>query len=171
MGDEAKRGRPSSYTPEIGLAICEEISTTLDSLETICNRHDEFPETRAVYRWINNFEDFRQNYVRAKDEQKWLLAEKLMHVPSIALDDAKNEDPKRVNAIVNAHKMEADNIKWVLAHLDSKKWGRQPEQVSGDMNPQLKALADALNAGPVDKSKSEDKSDDDDKDKDKEKDK
>jgi hypothetical protein len=47
----AKTGRPTSYSPEIAGAICDEIASTEHGLERIC-RGEGMPDARSVYRWL-----------------------------------------------------------------------------------------------------------------------
>jgi hypothetical protein len=61
----AKTGRPTSYSPEIAHAICDEMANTDHSLERICGA-EGMPEARTVYRWLNAHEEFRQRYARAR---------------------------------------------------------------------------------------------------------
>jgi len=44
----AKTGRPTSYSPEIADAICEELSTTDHSLERIC-KAEGMPSRSTVW--------------------------------------------------------------------------------------------------------------------------
>ena len=53
----AKTGRPSSYSPEIADAICEETATTDHALHRICER-EGMPDHATVYRWLASNQKF-----------------------------------------------------------------------------------------------------------------
>ena len=60
-------GRPSSYTKEKALVICERISSG-ESLVQIC-KDDGMPPCKTVFVWLGQFEEFRDMYVRAREAQ------------------------------------------------------------------------------------------------------
>ena len=69
----AKTGRPTTYTPEIADAICEEIATTDHALHRICER-EGIPDHATVYRWLASNQDFCDKYARARERQADFMA-------------------------------------------------------------------------------------------------
>lgn len=100
-------GRPSSYTPEIGAKICEEIATTTKSLGAICDEDDALPDARTVWRWLNQFEEFRQSYSLARERQQELVAEECIEIA----DDASNDTITKTSR--SGVEYEAANHEWI----------------------------------------------------------
>src|SRR5690349_12259180 len=71
-------GRPSDYTPELGEAICARLLDG-EGLRSLC-RDEEMPSTRTVLRWLDRFEDFRRQYVRARELAMELMAEEIIEI-------------------------------------------------------------------------------------------
>jgi hypothetical protein len=70
-------GRPSSYSQELADEICIRISTSTDSLRTICEA-DDMPDPRSIYRWLASNDSFSQQYARAKEQQVSVMAEEIL---------------------------------------------------------------------------------------------
>lgn len=60
-------GRPSSYTPAIGQAICDAYSSSALSLPQILRSAPHFPDWSTLYRWEDAHEEFRQALARARE--------------------------------------------------------------------------------------------------------
>lgn len=60
----ARRGRPSSYTPELADRICRRLSEA-ESLRAIC-REAGMPSRRAVLAWAATRPEFRRQYDLAR---------------------------------------------------------------------------------------------------------
>jgi len=58
--------RPTDYTEEVGLAICERIADG-ESLRTICSDND-MPGRTTVYQWLEAQPAFANHYARARIE-------------------------------------------------------------------------------------------------------
>jgi hypothetical protein len=128
------QGRPSSYTKEMAIAICEDISTSSRSLETICLQNAGFPVPRTVYRWLANFPDFRQMYAIAKHDQLSVLAEEITAIADTqergekrtivrgpngepVLKEVKTED------MLGHRELRIRTRQWLLSKLDPQKYG------------------------------------------------
>lgn len=108
-------GRPSSYTDELGKAICKAVSTSTDSLAQICAQNPEFPSPKCIYEWRIDYPLFGNMYALAKGMQADLLAEEIL---SIADDSSKD-------TIIDAEGNERCDHEW--AHrsrlkIDARKW-------------------------------------------------
>jgi uncharacterized protein involved in tolerance to divalent cations len=103
--------------------IIEQISETVDSVDTICKEMGI--SNRSFYQYKKKIgEQAEQKYARAKAAQADNLINKInqlhkdMH-EAIAIE----EDAKKCNAIVQAYKCEIDNYKWLASKLIPKTYG------------------------------------------------
>ena len=60
-------GRPSTFTQKIADEICERIADG-ESLRSICG-DDGFPTKSTVFKWLNDFPGFSDQYARAREAQ------------------------------------------------------------------------------------------------------
>lgn len=120
-------GRPSSYTVEIGDAICERIADG-ESLRAIC-LGDDMPSKSAVFRWLGTDLAFRDQYARAKEAQAEAMADDIVDIA----DDGSNDWMER-NAqdnpgwvangeAIQRSRLRVDARKWVASKLLPKKYG------------------------------------------------
>jgi len=117
-------GRPTKYTPELADLICERLSTTNRGLQNICDDPD-MPGKTAVWRWLSQYPDFREKYVRAREYQTELLYDDLNNVATAPLVDPWGNPMDGGNAMaeVQRRKLVCDNIKFILAKLQPKRFG------------------------------------------------
>lgn len=105
---EAKRrGAPSLYTEEIATEICEHIIEG-GALVAFCRQVGR-PSVGTVYRWIAERPDFRDRYVRAREDQADTYADEIAHISDTEMD------PQRARVRIDARK-------WVAAKLKPKKY-------------------------------------------------
>jgi hypothetical protein len=104
-------GRPSTFTQETADAICTRLAEG-ETLRQIC-RDEAMPGLTTVFRWLEAYESFREQYARAREQQADTFAEK-MH------DEALNEarDVQRSKLIV-------DVLKWHAGKTAPKKYGER----------------------------------------------
>jgi len=105
-------GRPSTYSSDRGKAICWSL-TEGESLRTICEQPNA-PTRTTVYRWLEDNEEFRGQYTRARERYAELEGESL-----IALADAAT--PQTVQVV----KLQIDTRKWILSKWLPKKYGEK----------------------------------------------
>ena len=59
-------GRPTDYTPELGIEICARMAEGKSLLQIM--KDPDMPKSRAtVYRWLEAHESFRDSYARARE--------------------------------------------------------------------------------------------------------
>ncbi len=110
-------GRPSDYTPELAEEICEILATNRRGLNAICDEEPDFPSPRTVNRWLNQYEEFRLMYARARREQARLYAD---HVNEVGERTLRGEiDPQAARVAIDA-------FKWTAAKMDRATYGDQP---------------------------------------------
>jgi len=132
-------GRPSSYTEELGLEICERIAHG-ESLTKIC-APDSMPKVSTVYRWLLKEKAFCDMYARSREDQSDTLADQIMdigeEVPMMVITDEDGKVTKRIDpAGVNRNRLRVDARKWVAAKLKPRKYGDR-QVLAGDPDAPL----------------------------------
>ena len=72
------RGRPSAYSHDLTETICMELMTGR-SLREICEA-DDLPSKRTVYRWLEKYPEFAQQYVLAREIQAHTLNDEVLEL-------------------------------------------------------------------------------------------
>lgn len=117
--------RPTIYSEELALEICEQIAQG-KSLRSICEC-DDMPSLRTVMYWCNDNEKFLQQYTRAREAQADYYADELIEIADTILkdDDGKTfDDP---TAVARA-KLRIETRKWIASKLKSKSYGDKVTQ-------------------------------------------
>lgn len=146
MGDtENKGGRPSDYTDELAELICLRLAEG-ESLRSVC-RDDGMPSKQAVLRWLARNEQFRAQYVRAKEEGAEAIAEEMFDIADDGTNDWMEKLDKDGEAIgyqlngehVQRSKLRIDTRKWYLSKILPKKYG---DRIQHDQSITVKSLSD-----------------------------
>lgn len=109
------------FSQEVADEICTRLAEGR-SLASIC-RDPEMPTLATVFRWLadDRYAAFRDNYTRAVSMRADAKFEEL--------DDVSEEAANSESAVkINGLRLKADNIKWQLARMNSKKYGDKIEQ-------------------------------------------
>ena len=133
-----KGGRPTLYSLEIALEICDRIADG-ESLVKICS-DAKMPKKTAVYEWLLRHKEFAEIYARAREDQADTLADEI-HAISDELPQQIVDDKGKTrydSAYVQWQKNRVDARKWVAAKLKPKKYSDRIAHV-GDQE------ADAIN--------------------------
>jgi hypothetical protein len=128
----ADRGRPSTFTQEIADAICERIADG-ESLRSICG-DDGFPTKSTVFKWLNDFPGFSDQYARAREAQADSLFDEIITIadtPLIGekvkvLPDGKEETTR--GDMIEHRRLQVDARKWMAGKLRPKKYGEKVTQ-------------------------------------------
>ncbi|HZV61629.1 MAG TPA: hypothetical protein VFF75_04375 [Methylophilaceae bacterium] len=125
--------RPSSFSQEIADAICARISEG-ESLRTIC-RDDDMPGKTTVFRWLAEFESFRDQYARAREAQADLLAEEILEIADDGTNDKyvdENGNTRTDQEVIGRSRLRVDARKWLASKMAPKKYGeRVAQEISG----------------------------------------
>ncbi len=114
-----RAGRPSRYSPELVDTICDQISEG-NSLRSICLDPD-MPGLRTVLDWLTKYEEFRDKYARAREQQAEVMDDKILAVADSSTAATAHSDRVKIDA-----------YKWRAAKLCPKKYGdKQAVEVSG----------------------------------------
>lgn len=102
-------GRPSSYTKELADKVCQAIADG-NSVRKVCAMKG-MPSMSSVFKWLGQHAEFAEQYARACNERREVRKEQLLDIPT-----DPDIDPQRGRLL-------SDNIKWVLAKEEPKKYG------------------------------------------------
>lgn len=116
-----KMGRPTIYSEALVSEICGLISSG-KSITEICDQ-DGMPARLTLYRWMREYPDFGNAYVRAREERADLLADEVLSIADT------EPDPNKARVRVDARK-------WAAAKLNPKNYGDRVH-VDGDMRVSL----------------------------------
>ena len=126
--DKNKVGRPSDYSKELAIKICEKLADGWPLTQIV--KMDGMPCLATIYLWFTQPEkkEFLDMYVRAREDQADTLADEII---SIA-DDSENDnmiikkDGKETvvedKEWVNRSKLRVDARKWVASKLKPRKY-------------------------------------------------
>ncbi len=106
-------GRPTTYTPEIGLEICTRIAQG-QPLSRICREDPDMPAISTVYLWLESRPEFSDRYVRAREDQADTLADEIIDIA----DESKGENMPGVQSAA----LRVDARKWAASKLKPKKY-------------------------------------------------
>lgn len=136
-----KQGRPPEpFDETVADAICEllmqgwslrrVLREGSDQLEDSDGKLIQMPTVRVFFRWLREVESFRKQYAYAKQEAADAQYEELGDIADDAIRNAMSVDPKASGAIVNAHRLKADNLKWMMSKMKPKKYGEKLDLTS-----------------------------------------
>lgn len=137
MSEKEKRpiGRPSKFSQDLAEKICEQIAHG-KSLRAIC-AEDDMPSATTVFKWLNENQDFSEQYARARDRQADHYFEEIVEIA----DSVEAE-----SAAVAKARLQVDARKWTLSKLAPKKYGEKTEldvkSSDGSMTPTVRLDAE-----------------------------
>lgn len=107
-----KTGRPSSYSEDVADTICQELMAG-KSLREIC-AVEGMPSSTTVFRWLEQYSEFRGLYARAREVQADVLADEIIEIADT------ETDPNRARVMIDARK-------WLASKLRPKRYGDRVE--------------------------------------------
>lgn len=116
-----KMGRPSIFTDELANEICERVSLGR-SLRSVCLDKD-MPTKTTVMRWLDENEDFCDQYRRACEDRETTYFEEMLTIADEVLPET---------AEVARAKLRIDTRKWVLARMNPKKYSDKVQEDNAD---------------------------------------
>ena len=111
-----KNGRPSSYTEEKGVTICN-LMATGNSLRKIC-KMEGMPDLSTVMRWLYHEPSFSIQYARAREERCLTFAEDILEL---------GDNVGLTNEEINKAKLQIDARKWLAVKYLPKVFGEKQE--------------------------------------------
>lgn len=112
-------GRPTTYTEEIGAAICKAVAASQDGLRKTLERDSSLPPFATVQGWLRNNAQFSTAYAQARGQQLEAMADDIVDV---SRDDSLDPQDKRVRI---------DAMKWLLSKLIPRTYGDKIDVTSG----------------------------------------
>ena len=138
-------GRPTEYTQQLGEKICERIATSELGLEQVLAEIEltdgYAPGLTSVWRWKQANEEFRKQYLRAREDQAELLHDRAQQIAQNALighvtrtvvtgegENAKTETTTTISDNVERSKLIVHTTLKRAGQLDSKRYGEKIQQ-------------------------------------------
>ena len=140
MAPNKKMGRPSEYLPEVGEDICNLLMSG-ESLRSICERPG-MPNRTTVFRWIQSFDGFRNQYAHAREVQADVLAEEIIEIADDSSGDVIVDEDGREQTNherVARSRLRVDARKWYASKLAPKKYG---DRIHHEQTIQITDLSD-----------------------------
>lgn len=134
---DSTRGRPSSYTPEIGHKICAKMMDG-KSLRKICDE-EGMPVRSTVFDWLLKHEDFSNQYARAQNIQLKLMTDDILDIA----DSANHVD-------CQARRLQVDSRKWYLSKVAPK-----APRLKGTFCEQVYQISEAVDKGNISSERAE----------------
>lgn len=106
------KGRPTKYSEDITLEICEEIANGR-SLRSIV-KAEHMPAQSTIFKWLSEHKIFSEQYARAREAQADVYADEITSIADECEDDA---------AKVAKARLQIDSRKWLASKLKPKKYG------------------------------------------------
>ena len=138
-------GRPSLYSDELALTICERLADGM-SLVEVC-RAEGMPHRSTVFRWLEQHPSFRDRYARARDFQAESMFDDILNIADDARNDwmERSEDKGR-GWIENGESLRRSQLrvearKWCAAKLTPRKYGDKIE-VTGKITADVARMTD-----------------------------
>lgn len=112
--------RPSSYSPELAEAICNQIADGKTMYE-VCRQRD-MPSSLNVYRWLDEQPDFARNFRIAREAHADCLDHRIKEIIENCTPETVSSDRVKLAA-----------LQWRASKLSPKRYGdHQRTPVSGD---------------------------------------
>lgn len=119
-------GRPTSYTVELGIEICETIASRGAGIRTICKENPHFPNPDTIYQWMRKHKEFAERYAIAKKEQVHALVEDILEISDDSSGDTYEDENgnERFNSEFAARsRLRVDTRKWIASKLVPRLYG------------------------------------------------
>ena len=132
-------GRPSSYSPVIAAAICEELAKGRSLVQIGLDR--DFPDPSTVYRWLDAHEEFRQMYARARDRQAEHYAAEIIALADTPVEARKvvikadGSEEITIGDAVERTRLQIDARKWYASKVAPKTFGDKVQHSGDADNP------------------------------------
>lgn len=101
-------GRPTDYSDELAARICEWIAGG-KSLRSF-TREPDTPDLSTITRWIVRHEQFRTQYVDAREAAGYAHADRIADIVESLLDPEGDLDPQRAKIAIDAEKWTAERM-------------------------------------------------------------
>ena len=117
-------GRPTDYTEALAEEICLRLAEG-ESLVSIC-REEGMPRRATVFRWLQKYEAFRNQYACAKELMVESFAEEIIAIADDSSQDTitlPNGSQRPNREWIACAKLRVNMRQWLMAKLMPKKYG------------------------------------------------
>lgn len=118
-------GRPTDYTEELGIAICEAVASSTDGVHKLF-AGDEWPAVSSIFLWLAKYPEFSERYAQARANQAKLLAQQIIEIADDGANDTYIDSEGREvtnHDHIQRSKLRVDARKWVASKLLPKVYG------------------------------------------------
>ena len=125
-----KNGRPTTYTPEFGDRICDEIMKSEKGIFALSEELDWFPAPSSIYLWLDQHKDFSEHYARCRQAQQDRMAESIIKIADDSSQDeliSPNGNRIENREFTSRSKLRVETRMWLMERLAPKKYGKQVE--------------------------------------------
>jgi hypothetical protein len=148
-GEQPKRGRPSSFTPELAREICLRMAAG-ENLNQVC-RDPRMPDRTTVAAWVvDDVQGFAKQYREARDRLLEFWADELIEISDDSTNDwiKREHESGRAEVLcdhehINRSRLRADNRKWLLSKLKPGEYGdKTTVNLNANTAPNAESLSD-----------------------------
>ena len=145
--DLLARGRPSIYSDELALEICERLALG-QSLNAIC-KDSLMPTRSTVNLWLFNDKNplFSDNYAVARARQQDYFADEILEIADDCAQDAEIKFTKSGNPYISENWQSVNRAKeriktrqWLMGRIAPKKYGERV-QIDAQLDIHLKEVS------------------------------
>jgi hypothetical protein len=135
MPSRRKRGRPSTYTPELGILICKRLAEG-ETVRKLC-LDDDMPPRQTLYDWLTRYPDFRANYSIALELHADSWADLAQQIADDPAGDYIEKDGKLIPNWENVQRsrLRVDTIKWRCRTISPRKYSDRIQMSGADEKP------------------------------------
>lgn len=130
-----ERGRPSIYTPELAMKICEQLAEGR-SLRDVCD-DEGMPGETTVRRWaLEDYNGFSAQYAKARELGYHCMADELLEIADDGTNDwverqGNNPGYEANGEHIQRSRLRVDTRKWFLSKVLPKVYGDKTAIVGG----------------------------------------
>ena len=121
-----KTGRPTIYSIEIAMEICDTISSSTKGIKRLCLENENWPCPDTIFRWRKSNKDFSDQYAHAKQLQIEALVDEILEIADNSIDDyVDSAEGKMIidHEHIQRAKLRIDTRKWLASKLVPKIYG------------------------------------------------
>ena len=111
--------RPGHYVPRTGDLICEQIATGKSLRQALQEVGYLAPTPKRFWRWIEENQDFREKYERARMLQADTLADRMLEM---------HEEVLKQPRAASAYKVSGDILRWQAEVRNRARYGAKSEE-------------------------------------------
>jgi hypothetical protein len=95
------------------------------------------PTPKTVFSWLRRYEEFLQQYAKAKEESADAMAEDVLHIADTpVMGEIKTIKPDgsieiKQDEMLGHRRLQVDTRKWLMSKMKPKKYGEKLDMTSG----------------------------------------